>query len=105
MSKHKRRHNQSRRSMRTNGLTSDRAIKDFSDNLTAAMLRILFIRTKYDPITDERIAKLLEDSIYHVESMLVVREELVKPRLISDANLDAMTLVLRIVNQNLNDVL
>lgn len=105
MSKHKRRHNQSRRSMRTNGLTSDRAIKDFSDNLTAAMLRILFIRTKYDPITDERIAKLLEDSIYHVESMLVVREELVKPRLISDANLDAMTFVLRIVNQNLNDVL
>lgn len=105
MSKHKRRHNQSRRSTHTNGPTSDCAIKDFSDNLTAAMLRILFVRAKYDLITDERITKLLEDSIYHVESMLVVREELVKPRLISDANLDAMTSVLRIVNQNLNDVL
>lgn len=104
MSKHKK-PNRSRRSTRTNGLTSDRAIKDFSDNLTAAMLRILFVRAKYDPITDERIANLLEDSIYHVESMLVVREELVKPRLISDTNLDAMTLVLKIVNQNLNDVL
>lgn len=104
MSKHKK-PNRARRSTRTSITTSDRAIKDFLDNLTAAMLRILFIQTKYDPITDERIVKLLEDSIYHVESMLVVREELVKPRLISDANLDAMTSVLRIVNQNLNDVL
>lgn len=104
MSKHKK-PNRARRSMHTSSPTSDRAIKDFSDNLTAAMLRILFIQTKCDPITDERIVKLLEDSIYHVESMIVVREELVKPRLISDANLDAMTFVLRIVNQNLSDVI
>lgn len=104
MSKHKK-PNRARRSTHTNSPTSDRAIKDFSDNLTAAMLRILFIQAKYDPIADERIAKLLEDSIYHVESMLVVREELVKPRLISDANLDAMTYILKIVNQDLHDVI
>lgn len=56
---------------------------------------------KFDSNADDRISKLIEDSSYHVEAMLVVQEEMVKPRLVGDANLDALTDTLRIVNQKL----
>lgn len=90
-----------RKSTRNNSLTSDRAVKDFSENLLMAMLRIEFLKMKFDSNADDRISKLIEDSSYHVEAMLVVQEEMVKPRLVGDANLDALTDTLRTVNQNL----
>ena len=90
-----------RKSTRNNSLTSDRAVKDFSENLLMAMLGIEFLKMKFDSNADDRISKLIEDSSYHVEAMLVVQEEIVKPRLVGDANLDALTDILRTVNQNL----
>lgn len=90
-----------RKSTRNNSLTSDRAVKDFSENLLMAMLGIEFLKMKFDSNADDRISKLIEDSSYHVEAMLVVQEEIVKPRSVGDANLDALTDTLRIVNQNL----
>ena len=90
-----------RKSTRNNSLTSDRAVKDFSENLFMAMLGIEFLKMKFDSNADDRISKLIEDSRYHVEAMLVVQEEIVKPRSVGDANLDALTDTLRIVNQNL----
>lgn len=90
-----------RKSTRNNSLTSDRAVKDFSENLLMAMLGIEFLKMKFDSNADDRISKLIEDSSYHVEAMLVVQEEIVKPRLVGDANLDALTDTLRTVNQNL----
>lgn len=90
-----------RKSTRNNSLTSDRAVKDFSENLLMAMLGIEFLKMKFDSNADDRISKLIEDSSYHVEAMLVVQEEMVKPRLVGDANLDALTDTLLIVNQNL----
>lgn len=90
-----------RKSTRNNSLTSDRAVKDFSENLLMAMLGIEFLKMKFDSNADDRISKLIEDSSYHVEAMLVVQEEMVKPRLVGDANLDALTDTLRTVNQNL----
>lgn len=98
--------NKNRRSSDSSKPTSDRAIKDFSDNLLSAMIRILAIEMRFDyGIEDESIIKLLENSRYQVETMLVVQEELVKTRLISDANLDAFTDILRTVNQNLADAM
>lgn len=90
-----------RKSTRNNSLTSDRAVKDFSENLLMTMLGIEFLKMKFDSNADDRISKLIEDSSYHVEAMLVVQEEIVKPRLVGDANLDALTDTLRTVNQNL----
>ena len=90
-----------RKSTHNNSLTSDRAVKDFSENLLMAMLGIEFLKMKFDSNADDRISKLIEDSSYHVEAMLVVQEEMVKPRLVGDANLDALTDTLRTVNQNL----
>lgn len=90
-----------RKSTRNNSLTSDRAVRDFSENLLMAMLGIEFLKMKFDSNADDRISKLIEDSSYHVEAMLVVQEEMVKPRLVGDANLDALTDTLRTVNQNL----
>lgn len=99
--------NRSRRSIHANSLTSDRAVKDFSENLLVAMIGIEFVKMKFNSNSNsnERITKLLEDSIYHVEAMLVVQEEMVKPRLVSDANLDALTSTLKTVNQNLIDAM
>lgn len=65
------------------------------------MLGIEFLEMKFDSNADDRISKLIEDSSYHVEAMLVVQEEMVKPKLVGDANLDALTDTLRTVNQNL----
>lgn len=93
--------NRSRRSIYANSLTSDRAIEDFSKNLLMSMLGIEFLKMKFESNADDRISKLIEDSSYHVEAMLEVQEEMVKPRLISDANLDALTSILQIINQNL----
>lgn len=90
-----------RKSTRNNSLTSDRAVKDFSENLLMTMLGIEFLKMKFDSNADDRISKLIEDSSYHVEAMLVVQEEIVKLRLVGDANLDALTDTLRTVNQNL----
>ena len=97
--------NRFRKSTRNNSLTSDRAVKDFAENLLMAMLGIEFLKMKFDSDADDRISKLIEDSSYHVEAMLVVQEEMVKPRLVGDANLDALTDTLRAVNQNLIDAM
>lgn len=95
--------NRFRKSTRNNSLTSDRAVKDFAENLLMTMLGIEFLKMKFESNADDRISKLIEDSSYHVEAMLVVQEEMVKPRLVGDANLDALTDILRTVNQNLID--
>lgn len=97
--------NRFRKSIQAKCLTSDRAVKDFAENLLMAMLGIDFLKMKFDSNADDRISKLIEDSSYHVEAMLVVQEEMVKPRLVGDANLDALTDTLRAVNQNLIDAM
>lgn len=98
--------NKNRKSSDSLKPTSDQAIKEFSDNLLSAMIRILALEMRFDSgIEDESIIKLLEDSRYQVETALIIQEEMVKPRLISDANLEAFTNILRNVNQNLAEVM